>query len=92
MQLFKNGLQLNKTNLLLVGYLRNQPAEPKRKEGQKMQTKKDMQLMLLVNLIKTKWEDNSVEAVVGMLSTITTEEQIQTLIDSLIEYKGKEGQ
>ena len=45
--------------------------------------------MLLVNLIKTKWEDNSVEAVVAMLSTITTEEQIQTLIDSLIEYKGK---
>jgi hypothetical protein len=33
-QLFKNGLQFNKTNLLLVGYLRNQPAEPKRKEGQ----------------------------------------------------------
>jgi hypothetical protein len=33
-----NGLQLigieNQTNLLLVGYLRNQPAEPKRKEGQ----------------------------------------------------------
>jgi hypothetical protein len=54
-----------------------------------MQTKQDMQLMLLVNLIKTKWEDNSVEAVVAMLSTITTEEQIQTLIDSLIEYKGK---
>ena len=54
-----------------------------------MQTKKDMQLMLLVNLIKTKWEDNSVEAVVAMLSTITTEEQIQTLIDSLIEYKEK---
>jgi len=24
----------SKTNLLLVGYLRNQPAEPKRKEGQ----------------------------------------------------------
>jgi hypothetical protein len=46
-------------------------------------------LMLLVNLIKTKWEDNSVEAVVAMLSTITTEEQIQTLIDSLIEYKGQ---
>lgn len=54
-----------------------------------MQTKKDMQLMLLVNLIKTKWEDNSVEAVVGMLSTITNDDQIQTLIDSLIEYKGK---
>jgi hypothetical protein len=54
-----------------------------------MQTKKDMQCMLLINLIKTKWEDNSVEAVVAMLSTITTEEQIQTLIDSLIEYKGK---
>ena len=54
-----------------------------------METKKDKQLMLLVNLIKNKWEDNSVEAVVGMLSTITTEEQIQTLIDSLIEYKGE---
>jgi hypothetical protein len=54
-----------------------------------MQTKEDRQLMLLVNLIKTKWQDNSVEAVVAMLSTITTEEQIQTLIDSLIEYKGQ---
>ena len=54
-----------------------------------METNKDKQLMLLVNLIKTKWEDNSVEAVVGMLSTITTEEQIQALIDSLIEYKGE---
>jgi hypothetical protein len=33
-----NGLQLigieNQNNLLLVGYLRNQPAEPIRKEGQ----------------------------------------------------------
>lgn len=77
-----------KNNLLLVGYLRNQPAEPNKGKG-KMQTKKDMQLMLLVNLIKTKWEDNSVEAVVGMLSTITNNDQIQTLIDSLIEYKGK---
>jgi hypothetical protein len=29
------GLEIHKTiNLLLVGYLRNQPAEPKRKEGQ----------------------------------------------------------
>jgi len=41
------------------------------------------QLNVLVDLVKSKWGDNAVEAVVGLLSTVVTEKQLQVLIDDL---------
>lgn len=69
-------------NLLLVSYLRDWPAEPKGKRD-KMTVKESNQLNVLVDLIKNKWEDNAVEAVVGLLSTVVSEKQLQVLIDDL---------
>ena len=77
------GLEIHKTNnLLLVGYLRNWPAEPKKKED-KMQEKESHQLNVLVDLVKNKWGDNAVEAFAGLLSTVVTQRQIEFLIDDL---------
>jgi len=45
------------------------------------------QLNVLAALVKNRWAENAVEAVVGMLSTVVTEQQLQVLIDDL---KGSE--
>jgi hypothetical protein len=72
----------NKLNLLLVGYLRNWPAEPKKKED-RMAIKESDQLNELVGLMRDKWQDNAVEAFAGLLSTFVSEKQLQVLIDDL---------
>lgn len=54
-----------------------------------MTIKEKNQLNELVDAVKNKWGSNSVEALVGMLSTVTTEKQIQVLIDSLTDSKGE---
>ncbi len=41
------------------------------------------QLNRFVELIKNKWADNSVEAVVGLLSTVISANQLDVLIDDL---------
>ena len=41
------------------------------------------QLNVLVDLVKSKWGDNAVEAFAGLLSTVVTERQIEFLIDDL---------
>jgi hypothetical protein len=43
------------------------------------------QLNKLTKLIKERWEDNSVEAVIGLLSTVITGRQLEVLIDDLTE-------
>jgi hypothetical protein len=42
-------------------------------------------LNTLVYLVKDKYEDNAVEAMAGLLSTLITENQLKVLIDSLSE-------
>jgi hypothetical protein len=65
-----------------VGDLRYPPAEPKKKED-KMAVKESDQLNELVGLMRDKWQDNAVEALVGLLSTVVSEKQLQVLIDDL---------
>ena len=65
-----------------MGFLRCLPAEPKRKEGQ-MAVEEKNQLNVLVDLVKSKWGDNAVEAFAGLLSTVVTERQIEFLIEDL---------
>ena len=43
----------------------------------------DYSLNTLVYLIKDKYEDNAVEAMAGLLSTLITQSQLKVLIDSL---------
>jgi hypothetical protein len=43
------------------------------------------QLNKFTKLIKERWEDNSVEAVIGLLSTVITGRQLEVLIDDLTE-------
>ena len=43
------------------------------------------QLNKLTKLIKETWEDNSVEAVIGLLSTVITGRQLEVLMDDLTE-------
>jgi hypothetical protein len=40
-------------------------------------------LNLFVSLMRKKWGDNAVEALAGILSTVTTENQLQVLIEDL---------
>ena len=41
------------------------------------------QLNVLVDLMKSKWGDNAVEAFAGLLSTVVSADQLQVLIDDL---------
>ena len=43
----------------------------------------DYSLNTLVYLMKDKYEDNAVEAMAGLLSTLITDDQLKVLIDSL---------
>jgi hypothetical protein len=43
------------------------------------------QLNKFTKLIKERWDDNSVEAVIGLLSTVITGRQLEVLIDDLTE-------
>ncbi len=43
------------------------------------------QLNTFTKLIKERWDDNSVEAVIGLLSTVITGRQLEVLIDDLTE-------
>jgi hypothetical protein len=49
----------------------------------KMAVEEKNQLNVLVDLVKSKWGDNAVEAFAGLLSTVVTERQIEFLIDDL---------
>ena len=48
-----------------------------------MAVKESNQLNELVGLMRDKWQDNAVEALVGLLSTVVSEKQLQVLIDDL---------
>ncbi len=41
----------------------------------------------IAQLYRQKWGDNAVEALVGLLSTVTTEKQLQVLIRNLEEIE-----
>ena len=43
----------------------------------------DYTLNTLIDLMKSKWGDNAVEAFAGLLSTVVSEKQLQVLIDDL---------
>ena len=43
----------------------------------------DYSLNTLVYLMRDKYEDNAVEAMAGLLSTLITDDQLKVLIDSL---------
>lgn len=43
------------------------------------------QLNKFTKLVKERWDDNSVEAVIGLLSTVITGRQLEVLIDDLTE-------
>ena len=43
------------------------------------------QLNKFTKLIKERWDDNAVEAVIGLLSTVITGRQLEVLIDDLTE-------
>ena len=45
------------------------------------------QLNRFVQLIRNKWDDNSVEAVVGLMSTVISSRQLDVLIDDLEEVE-----
>ena len=49
----------------------------------KMAVKESNQLNELVGLMRDKWQDNAVEALAGLLSTVVSEKQLQVLIDDL---------
>ena len=48
-----------------------------------MGIKESDQLNELVGLMRDKWQDNTVEAFAGLLSTVVTQKQLQVLIDDL---------
>lgn len=43
------------------------------------------QLNTFTKLVRERWDDNSVEAVIGLLSTVITGRQLEVLIDDLTE-------
>ena len=43
------------------------------------------QLNKFTKLVKERWDDNAVEAVIGLLSTVITGRQLEVLIDDLTE-------
>jgi uncharacterized protein YqgV (UPF0045/DUF77 family) len=43
------------------------------------------QLNRYVKLVKERWDDNAVEAVVGAMSTVISARQMEVLIEDLIE-------
>jgi phosphopantetheine adenylyltransferase len=48
-----------------------------------MAVKESDQLNELVDLMRSKWKDNAVEAFAGLLSTVVTQKQLQVLIEDL---------
>lgn len=69
----------------IQGWCKSQPSL-KRKEA--MGTK-DEKLNMLRDLAKDIWHDLSTEALVGILSTLITEEQLDVLIEHLKQERDK---
>jgi len=49
------------------------------------------QLNRYVKLVKERWDDNAVEAVVGAMSTVISARQMEVLIEDLIEQLEEQG-
>ena len=47
------------------------------------------QLNRYVKLVKERWDDNAVEALIGVLSTVISERQLEVLVEDLLNQSDK---